>query len=65
MSKRWEPLSRLPKSPSGALALAVMADHYRETTLILTIPPVLHPLLLRPLAKLGARRGYRAGHFDG
>jgi quercetin dioxygenase-like cupin family protein len=54
----------LPKSPSGALALAVMADHYRATTLILTIPPVLHPLLLRPLAKLGARRGYRAGHFD-
>jgi quercetin dioxygenase-like cupin family protein len=53
----------LPRTPRGALALAVMARHYRDTTLILRPPPWLHAILIAPLARLGHKRGFRAGHF--
>jgi quercetin dioxygenase-like cupin family protein len=53
----------LPKSFSGLLQLAVMARHYRDSTLILMPPPFVQRLLLYPLASLGERRGYRAGTF--
>lgn len=53
----------LPRSLRGALQLAVMARHYRPTTVILRPPPWLHGLLIAPLARLGAMRGHRAGQF--
>jgi quercetin dioxygenase-like cupin family protein len=53
----------LPKSPSGLLGLAVMASHYRDSTVVMTIPPIIQSLVLYPLARLGERRGYKAGSF--
>jgi quercetin dioxygenase-like cupin family protein len=53
----------LPRSISGLLQLAVMARHYRASTLILMPPPFVQRLVLDPLAWLGERRGYRAGTF--
>jgi quercetin dioxygenase-like cupin family protein len=53
----------LPRSLRGALQLAVLARHYRATTLILRPPPFLHGLLIAPLAWLGRKRGHRAGRF--
>lgn len=54
----------LPKSPSALLEAMVMVDHYRG---MVTMgfpplpPPPLQQLIVAPLAKLGKRRGYRAG----
>jgi len=56
----------LPKSPSALLQAAVVAHHYRDMV-VLGFPPLPPPaiqrLVIPPLARLGARRGYRAGHF--
>jgi quercetin dioxygenase-like cupin family protein len=53
----------LPRTVRGLLQLAVMARHYRATTVILRPPPWLHAVLITPLARLGELRGYRAGEF--
>ena len=43
-----------------------MVDHYRDMV-VLGFPPLPPPAIQRlaipPLARLGERRGYRAGHF--
>jgi hypothetical protein len=56
----------LPKSPSALLQAAVMAHHYRDMV-VLGFPPMppgpLQRLLITSLARLGERRGYRAGHI--
>jgi len=53
----------LPRSLRGLLQLAVMARHYRASTVILRPPPWLHGVLIAPLARLGELRGHRAGNF--
>jgi hypothetical protein len=53
----------IPRNPSGAMAAAVLAYHYREDTLLLSPPPFLQKLLGDPLARFAEKRGYRAGHF--
>jgi hypothetical protein len=53
----------LPRSVRGALQLAVMARHYRATTVLLRPPPWMQAVLVAPLARLGERRGYRTGRF--
>lgn len=53
----------LPRSFRGLLQLAVMARHYRRTTVLLRPPPWLHGILIAPLAWLRELRGHRAGHF--
>jgi quercetin dioxygenase-like cupin family protein len=56
----------LPKSPSALLQAAVMAHRYRDMV-VLGFPPMppgpLQRLLIPPLARLGERRGYKAGSF--
>jgi quercetin dioxygenase-like cupin family protein len=56
----------LPKTPTAALQAAVMLKAYGEMVQM-GFPPVppapIQRLLVPPLARLGARRGYRAGHF--
>jgi quercetin dioxygenase-like cupin family protein len=56
----------LPKSPSALLEAAVMAHAYRDMV-VLGFPPLPPPaiqrLVIPPLARLGERRGYRAGHI--
>jgi quercetin dioxygenase-like cupin family protein len=53
----------LPKSLRGLLGLAVMADHYRDTTIVLMPPPFLQRILLGPFVRLGKRRGFRPGAY--
>jgi quercetin dioxygenase-like cupin family protein len=53
----------LPRTFRGLLQLAVMARHYRKTTVILRPPPWLQAVVMAPLARLGELRGYRAGEF--
>jgi quercetin dioxygenase-like cupin family protein len=57
----------LPKSPSALLQAAVLVHHYRDMA-VLGFPPLPPPaiqrLVIPPLARLGERRGYRAGHFS-
>jgi quercetin dioxygenase-like cupin family protein len=55
----------LPRSFSALLQAAVMVDHYRDMVVLgFPLPPrPLQRLLIPPLARLGERRGYRAGHF--
>jgi mannose-6-phosphate isomerase-like protein (cupin superfamily) len=53
----------LPKSLRGLLGLAVMADHYRNTTIILVPPPLLQRILLGPFVRVGKRRGFRPGAY--
>jgi hypothetical protein len=43
--------------------MAVMADHYRNTTIILMPPPLLQRVLLGPFVRLGKRRGARPGDY--
>jgi len=56
----------IPKSLSGLLAGAVLAERYRDMV-VLGFPPLPPPFLQRALfpalARLGERRGYRAGRF--
>jgi mannose-6-phosphate isomerase-like protein (cupin superfamily) len=49
--------------PGGILAAAVLARHYRDMVTLLMPPPFLQPMLLGPLARLGERKGLRAGEF--
>jgi mannose-6-phosphate isomerase-like protein (cupin superfamily) len=54
----------LPNSPHSLLQAAVLAEHYRDMAELLfpPMPPrIVQRLLFPPLARLGARRGYRAG----
>ena len=53
----------VPTSLRGLLGLAVMADHYRRTTIVLMPPPWLQRVLLGPFVRLGQRRGFRPGHY--
>jgi quercetin dioxygenase-like cupin family protein len=53
----------LPKGLGGVLAGAVLTEHYRETVVLLLPPPFVQRLLMRPLARLAERRGYKAGHL--
>jgi quercetin dioxygenase-like cupin family protein len=54
----------LPK-PGGLLEAAVLADHYRDMVVLLfpSPPPAVQRVLFAPLARLGRRRGLRAGEF--
>ncbi len=49
--------------PSGLLAAAVMARHYRADVRLLFPPMFVQRLLLDPLARLAERRGLRAGEL--
>jgi len=55
-----------PKSPGAVLQAAVLAHRHREMV-VLGFPPLPPPFLQRllfpALARLGERRGYKAGHF--
>jgi len=53
----------LPRSLRGLIGLAVIARSYRASTVILRPPVWLQRIVLDPFARLGARRGLRAGHF--
>jgi quercetin dioxygenase-like cupin family protein len=56
----------IPKGLSALLLGAVLAHSYRDMAVLLfppMPPPALQRLLFGPLARLGERRGYRAGHF--
>jgi quercetin dioxygenase-like cupin family protein len=53
----------IPKSVSGLLQGAVMLHHYREMVTFTFPPPVLARPILARLARVGERRGYRAGRF--
>ena len=53
----------LPTGPAALLQIAVMANHYRDMVMLSSPPPALQRLLIPPLAKLGERRGQRAGSF--
>jgi quercetin dioxygenase-like cupin family protein len=58
--------SGIPKGLSGLLAGAVLAEHYRDMV-VLGFPPMppefVQRILFPALARLGERRGYRAGSF--
>jgi quercetin dioxygenase-like cupin family protein len=56
----------LPKSPGALLQAAVMAHHYRDMVTLLfppMPPPAIQRLVIPGLARLGERRGHRAGQF--
>lgn len=55
----------IPTSPSALLQAMVMVHHYRGmVTLGFPLPPKpLQRFVVPPLARLGARRGYRAGQL--
>lgn len=45
----------IPRGPRAALELAVLADDYRDTTVMARPPRFVQRLLLSPLARLGRR----------
>jgi quercetin dioxygenase-like cupin family protein len=51
----------LPRTLTGLLGTAVIAQHYRDTSILLVPPPFVQKLLLDPLAGIGRRRGFRPG----
>ena len=51
----------IPTGWRALLQAAVMLRAYRDDVLILRPPPFVQRLLLDPLARVGERRGYRAG----
>src|ERR671934_2928376 len=56
----------IPKSPRALLEGIVMAHEYRDMVTLLFPPfppPAIQRILIPPLARLGARRGIRAGHI--
>jgi mannose-6-phosphate isomerase-like protein (cupin superfamily) len=56
----------IPKSPHALLEGIVMAHAYRDMVTLLFPPfppPAIQRLIIPPLARLGARRGIRAGHI--
>lgn len=53
----------MPRSWRGLLGMAVMADHYKRTTVIALPPPWLQRLLLGPLVPIGKRQGWRPGSY--
>jgi quercetin dioxygenase-like cupin family protein len=56
----------LPKTFGALVQAAVMVNHYRDMVVLgfPRMPPrPIQRLLIPPLARLGERRGYRAGHF--
>jgi quercetin dioxygenase-like cupin family protein len=56
----------IPKSPHALLEGVVMAHAYRDMVTLLFPPfppPAIQRLIIPPLARLGARRGIRAGHI--
>jgi quercetin dioxygenase-like cupin family protein len=56
----------IPRSPHALLEGIVMAHAYRDMVTLLFPPfppPAIQRLLIPPLARLGARRGIRAGHI--
>ena len=53
----------IPKGPGALLQIAVLAHHHREMVILSSPPPALQRLLIPPLARLGERRGHRAGRF--
>ena len=56
----------IPKGIKGWLQGAAMIEHYREMVEMgfpPLPPPAIQRLVLPPLARLAARRGYRVGHF--
>jgi len=56
----------LPSSPRALLQAAVMAHHYRDMVTLLfppMPPPLVQRLVFPALARLGERRGLRAGSF--
>jgi quercetin dioxygenase-like cupin family protein len=56
----------MPKSFGALLQGIVMAEAYRDMVTLLFPPfppPAVQRLIFPPLARLGARRGYRAGHI--
>ena len=58
----------LPQGPGAVLAAVTLAHHYREMVVLLfppSPPPFFQRLLFPALARLGERRGYRPGHFEG
>lgn len=58
----------IPKTPSALLQAAVMVQAYGEDV-VLGFPPLppgpIQRLVIPPLARLGARRGYRPGRIMG
>ncbi|CAN5541184.1 hypothetical protein BH24ACT22_BH24ACT22_17200 [soil metagenome] len=53
----------LPRTLTGLLGAAVIARHYRDTTVLLVPPLLVQKMLLDPLAGIGARRGFEPGRF--
>jgi quercetin dioxygenase-like cupin family protein len=56
----------IPKGPRGLLQGIVLAHHYRDMATLLfppMPPPAIQRVLFPPLARLGERRGYRAGNL--
>jgi quercetin dioxygenase-like cupin family protein len=57
----------LPKSFGALLEAAVMVEHHREMVTLLfppLPPPAIQRLVMPALARMGKRRGYRAGGFS-
>jgi quercetin dioxygenase-like cupin family protein len=57
--------SGMPKSWDAFLQAAVMVEYNKDMVVLgFPLPPrPLQRLMIPPLARLGERRGYRAGHF--
>jgi quercetin dioxygenase-like cupin family protein len=53
----------VPRSFKAALQGAVMLRHYREMVRFTMPPAAIQDLVLAPLARMGERRGYKAGAF--
>lgn len=56
----------IPKGPKALLQAAVMLENSKDMVTILfppLPPPAIQRLLIPPLARLGARRGYRGGQL--
>jgi mannose-6-phosphate isomerase-like protein (cupin superfamily) len=56
----------IPKGVRGLLQGVVLAHHYRDMAILLfppMPPPIVQRVLFPPLARLGERRGYRAGNL--